>query len=204
MPTPTTTPARHCKQHKSGRRRRTPCSNWPRTGNSVHDRSGRRQLHPVPISRDHREESGGSCARLSTGGQSPPCSMRHTALAPLADFPPAANKASRRVAPQWNPHNPRGALWDAPGSCSLLRLLGARGIRLPWSALRGEKSPAMLARQSWCGRPSLHRRRKKEPGLVAQAFIAAGKKKPGLVASSSTQEKKKPGLVKVAARFPPT
>jgi hypothetical protein len=43
---------------------------------------------------------------------------------------------SRRI--QRNPHNPRGALWDAPGSCSLLRLLGARGIRLSWSALRGK------------------------------------------------------------------
>jgi hypothetical protein len=95
--------------------------NWLRTGNSVHDRSGRRQLYPVPISRDHREESGGSCARPSTGGQRPPCSMRHTALAPLGGFPPAA-KSSRWVACQWNPHNPRGALWDAPGglSCSLL------------------------------------------------------------------------------------
>jgi hypothetical protein len=35
-PTSTTTPAQHCKQHKSGRRRRTPCPNWLRTGNSVY------------------------------------------------------------------------------------------------------------------------------------------------------------------------
>jgi hypothetical protein len=30
-----------------GRRRRTPSSKWPRTGNSEHDRSGRRQLCPA-------------------------------------------------------------------------------------------------------------------------------------------------------------
>jgi hypothetical protein len=72
----------------------TPCSNWLRTGSSVHDRSGRRQLYPVPISRDHREESGCSCARPNTGGQRPPCSMRHTALAPLRDppYPPPCCK----------------------------------------------------------------------------------------------------------------
>jgi hypothetical protein len=48
MPTPTTAPAQYRMQHESGRRRRTPCPNCPRTGNSVHDRIGRRQLYPVP------------------------------------------------------------------------------------------------------------------------------------------------------------
>jgi hypothetical protein len=92
-----------------------------RTGNSVHDRSGRRQLYPVPISRDHREESGGSCARPSTGGQRPPCLFHAPhGTSSSAQLPPCCKKQpmSRRM--QRSPHNPRGALWDAPGSSSLL------------------------------------------------------------------------------------
>jgi hypothetical protein len=48
-------------------------------------------IPPVPvISRGHREESGGSCTQPNAGGQRrPPCSMRHKALVPRADFLPA-------------------------------------------------------------------------------------------------------------------
>jgi hypothetical protein len=70
-------------------------------------------------------------------------------------------------------------------------LLGARGIRLSWSALRG-KRPLLC----WQDSPGVvasafidTEKKKKKTGLVAQAFIDAGKKKPGLVAPSSTQEK---------------
>ena len=69
-------------------------------------------------------------------------------------------------------------------------LLGARGIRLSWSALRGKRP--LLCWQDSLGVVALafiDAEKKKKTGLVAQAFIDAGKKKPGLVAPSSTQEK---------------
>jgi hypothetical protein len=69
-------------------------------------------------------------------------------------------------------------------------LLGARGIRLSWSALR-EKQRPLLCWQDSLGAVALAPidAGKKKPGLVAQAFIDAGKKKPGLVARFMTQEK---------------
>ena len=96
---------------------------------------------PVPISRGHREESGGSCARPSTGGQRPPCSMCHTALASLADFPPAANKASR-----WAQSSPSGTPiihvghYGRAGVLQHFAAVGCScGIRLSWSALRRKR-----------------------------------------------------------------
>jgi hypothetical protein len=70
-------------------------------------------------------------------------------------------------------------------------LLGARGIRLSWSALGGKRH--LLCWQDGLGvvaLASIDTGKEKKPGLVAQAFIDAGKKKPGLVAPSSTQEKR--------------
>ena len=81
--------------------------------------------------------------------------------------PPLLQKQAAGESPtsEWNPHDPRGAVCrDAPGSCSPLRMLGARGIRLSWSALREKKAPAVLVQSV-----SL--------GVVAQASIDARKKK---------------------------
>ena len=76
-------------------------------------------------------------------------------------------------------------------------LLGARGIRLSWSALRGKRP--LLCWQDSLGVVALafiDAEKKKKTGLVAQAFIDAGKKKPGLVARFiDSGKKKKPGLV---------
>ena len=70
-------------------------------------------------------------------------------------------------------------------------LLGARGIRLSWSALRGKRP--LLCWQDSLGvvTPAFIDAGKKKPGLVAQAFIDAGKKKPGLVARFIDSGKKK-------------
>ena len=75
-------------------------------------------------------------------------------------------------------------------------LLGARGIRLSWSAPRGQRP--LLCWQDSLGvvAQAFIDAGKKKPGLVAQAFIDAGKKKPGLVARFiDSGKKKKPGLV---------
>jgi hypothetical protein len=76
-------------------------------------------------------------------------------------------------------------------------VLGARGIRLSWSALSGKRP--LLCWQDSLGVVALAPidAEKKKPGLVAQAFIDAGKKKPGLVARFiiDSGKKKKPGLV---------
>ena len=76
-------------------------------------------------------------------------------------------------------------------------LLGARGIRLSWSALRGKRP--LLCWQDSLGVVALafiDAEKKKKTGLVAQAFIDAGKKKPGLVARFiDSGKEKKPGLV---------
>jgi hypothetical protein len=73
-------------------------------------------------------------------------------------------------------------------------LLGARGIRLSWSARRG-KRPLLCWQDSLdVVAPAFIDAGKKKPGLVAQAYIDAGKNKPDLAAPSSTQEKNNPGL----------
>jgi hypothetical protein len=138
MPTPTTTPAQHSKQHKSEKRApeadpvsqsqlaqdRQLCARPERTtatATTIHYTT----LYPVPISRGHREESGGSCARPSTDGQGPPCSMRHTALAPLGDSPllqKAADESpdvgTRRTALHAVPHLAAPAI-SYPAGCWL-------------------------------------------------------------------------------------
>jgi hypothetical protein len=48
----------------------------------------------------------------------------------------------------------------------------------------------MLARQSWCSSPSLHRRRKKET-WSRSPFIDSGKKKPGLVVAQSLRHRRR-------------
>jgi hypothetical protein len=70
-------------------------------------------------------------------------------------------------------------------------LLGARGIRLSWSALRGKRAllcwqgslgvvaPAFIdagKKETWSRSPSLHRRRKKET-WSRSPFIDSGKKR---------------------------
>jgi hypothetical protein len=92
---------------------------------------------------------------------------------------------SRRI--QQNPHNPRGT-WGIIGRARVLQpfalgnygLLGARGIRLSWSALRGKK-PLL------CWQGSL--------GVVALAPIGARRRKKETwsrspARPSSTQEKR--------------
>ena len=77
-------------------------------------------------------------------------------------------------------------------------LLGARGIRLSWSALRGKRPllcwqdslgvvalafiDAEKKKKNWSRSPSLHRRRKKETWSRSPLHRLRKEKKPGLVA----------------------